>query len=149
MRKISKLAWIKIYAQFSRQNENLFNNIQNLMKNRNWTFPIGHYFTWKLELASDILWMIIVKKIGKKLTIIIFVVIAGHTKYDLTLKTSLKFYLKCLETGEKNLTIWQVAPYLNLLRFFIRWLKPKVTFVYISEIRWPQANRSKAYFLFA
>ena len=26
-----------------------------LLKNRNWTFPVVRYFTWKLELVSDIL----------------------------------------------------------------------------------------------
>ena len=28
------------------------------MKNRNWTFPIVPYFTWKLEFISNILSMI-------------------------------------------------------------------------------------------
>ena len=31
---------------------------KNLLKNRYWTFPAVHYFTWKLELVSNILWMI-------------------------------------------------------------------------------------------
>ena len=32
---------------------------KNLPKNRNWTFPIVHYFAWKLVLVSNILYMII------------------------------------------------------------------------------------------
>ena len=31
---------------------------KNLLKNRNWTFIVVRYFTWKLELVSNVLWMI-------------------------------------------------------------------------------------------
>ena len=32
---------------------------KKLLKNRNETFPVVHFFTWKLELVSIILWMIL------------------------------------------------------------------------------------------
>ena len=33
--------------------------MQKILKNRNWTFPAGLYFTSKLELVSNILWMVV------------------------------------------------------------------------------------------
>ena len=45
-------------AQFSSRNENFVSTSKNLPKNRNWTFPVVCYFTWKLEFASNILWII-------------------------------------------------------------------------------------------
>ena len=41
------------------QNENFVNTSETFLKNRNKTFPVVPYFTWKLELVSNILWMII------------------------------------------------------------------------------------------
>ena len=32
---------------------------KNLLWNRNWTFPVRNYYTWKLEFFSNILWMIV------------------------------------------------------------------------------------------
>ena len=32
---------------------------KKLLKNRNQTFPLVHYFTWKLELISNILLMVV------------------------------------------------------------------------------------------
>ena len=32
---------------------------QILFKNRNWIFPVGRYFKWKLDFVSNILWMIV------------------------------------------------------------------------------------------
>ena len=43
----------------STQNENFVYTSRKLLKNRNWTFHIEHYFTWKLEFVSNILWMIV------------------------------------------------------------------------------------------
>ena len=47
-------------AQSSFQNENFVSSSKNLLKNRNWTLPVMHYFTWKLVFVSSILWMIVV-----------------------------------------------------------------------------------------
>ena len=41
------------------QNKNFVSTSKNLLKNRNWTFPVVRYFTWKLEFVSNILWMIV------------------------------------------------------------------------------------------
>ena len=32
--------------------------VKNLLKSRNYTFPVAHYFTWKLDLVSYIFWII-------------------------------------------------------------------------------------------
>ena len=32
----------------------IVNTSQRLLENRNWTFPVVHYFTWKLEFFSNI-----------------------------------------------------------------------------------------------
>ena len=37
------------------QNEGFVNTSRNLLENRNETFPVVRYFTWKLESVSDIL----------------------------------------------------------------------------------------------
>ena len=49
IRKISKLKFKLKFLSISK----------SLLKNRNWTFPVMHYFTWKPEYASNILWMIV------------------------------------------------------------------------------------------
>ena len=41
------------------QNWSFVNTSKKLLKNGNQTFPIGRHFTWKVELASNILWMIV------------------------------------------------------------------------------------------
>ena len=46
-------------AQSSSRNDNFVSTSNNLPKNRNWTFPIVRYFTLKLEIASNILWVIV------------------------------------------------------------------------------------------
>ena len=46
-------------SQYRWQNENLFNASKKLCKNRNYIFPVVNYVTWKLELVSDVLWMIV------------------------------------------------------------------------------------------
>ena len=48
-------------AQSCSQNKNLVSTSIHLLENRNWTFSKVHYFTWKLEFVSNILWMIVVK----------------------------------------------------------------------------------------
>ena len=40
--------------------ENFVSITKNLLKKRNWIFPVLHYFTWKLEFLSNILWTIVV-----------------------------------------------------------------------------------------
>ena len=44
-------------AQPPSRNENFVSTSKSLLKNRNSTFPIVRYFTWKLEFVSNILWM--------------------------------------------------------------------------------------------
>ena len=46
-------------AQSSSRNENFVSTSKNFLRNRNWTFLIRHYFTWKLEFVTNILWMIV------------------------------------------------------------------------------------------
>ena len=41
------------------QNGNFINTSRKLLARRNETFPLVHYFTWKLEFVSDILWVIV------------------------------------------------------------------------------------------
>ena len=45
-------------AQSCSQSENFINTSRKLLGNKNETFPVVHYFTWKLELVSDFLWVI-------------------------------------------------------------------------------------------
>ena len=40
-------------------NKKLVSTSKNLIKNRNWTLTVVRCFTWKLELVSNILWMIV------------------------------------------------------------------------------------------
>ena len=44
-------------AQSSSRNENFVSASKNLMKNKHLTFSVACYFTWKLQLALDFLWM--------------------------------------------------------------------------------------------
>ena len=44
-------------AQSLHQNESFVNTRRRLVKNRNQTFLVVRYVTWKLELVSDILWV--------------------------------------------------------------------------------------------
>ena len=46
-------------VQSSCQNQHFVNTSNKLLKNRNHTFPVVWYFAWKLELLSNILWMIL------------------------------------------------------------------------------------------
>ena len=46
-------------TQSSSRIGNFVSTSKNLLENRNWTFPAVRYFTWKLELVSNILWMIV------------------------------------------------------------------------------------------
>ena len=47
--------------------ENFVSTTKNLLKKRNWIFPVLHYFTWKLEFLSIILWTIVVNNFTWKL----------------------------------------------------------------------------------
>ena len=49
-------------AYSSSWNENFVSTNKNLLKNRNWTFAIARYFTWKLEFSSNTWWMIVSEK---------------------------------------------------------------------------------------
>ena len=55
-------------AQSPHQNETFANTSRKLLKNRNETFPVMRYFTWKLELVSNPLWVIVSGKIFLILT---------------------------------------------------------------------------------
>ena len=46
-------------TEYSPRNENFVSNSKNLLKNRNWTFPVVRHFTCKLQFVSNISWMII------------------------------------------------------------------------------------------
>ena len=56
-------------AQSSCQNENFVNTSKNLPENSNQTFPIVRFFTWKLELFSNILRLIVSEKFFLILTL--------------------------------------------------------------------------------
>ena len=68
LRKCQKTLEIRKYQEFSKLQRIIVycldvfpkwkNTSKNLMKHRNWTFPVGRYFAWKLDFASNILWMI-------------------------------------------------------------------------------------------
>ena len=49
--------------------------LEKILKNR--TFPVVRYFTWKLELVSNILWRIVGTELQLKMTFFIFC-----TKFD-------------------------------------------------------------------
>ena len=51
------------------QNESFVNTSRKLLENSNETFPVMRYFTWKLELVSDILRAIVVCNFTKKETL--------------------------------------------------------------------------------
>ena len=53
-RKISKLHKIIAQRPVSHPNKGFVNTSKKLLKNRNWTFPIASYFTWRLEFLSVI-----------------------------------------------------------------------------------------------
>ena len=59
IRKLSKLHRMIAHAQSPCQNESFVNTTRTLLKNRNYTFSVVCSFTWKLELVSDILWIIV------------------------------------------------------------------------------------------
>ena len=58
------LNFIELYpsAQPSFQNENFFNTSTKFVKKGNWILPVVRYFTWKLELVSNILSRIVSEK---------------------------------------------------------------------------------------
>ena len=47
--KISNFIELLLSAQSSSRNENFVSTSKNFLKNRNWTFPVVRYFTWKTE----------------------------------------------------------------------------------------------------
>ena len=49
----------KFSAQCSSRKKNFVSTSKNLIRNRNWTFSVMHYFTWKPEHVSVIYWMIV------------------------------------------------------------------------------------------
>ena len=59
IRKVSKFHRMIAKCQVFLPKIFFVNTCKKLLKNRNLTLPIVRYFTWKLELVSDILWMIV------------------------------------------------------------------------------------------
>ena len=55
----SKVRALQPSAKSSSRSANFVSTSKNLLKNRNWTFPVVQHFIWKLEFASNILWMIV------------------------------------------------------------------------------------------
>ena len=54
-RVAEQLKILRKTAQSPCQNESFVNTRKKLLKNRNYKFPVVHYFTRKLELVPDIL----------------------------------------------------------------------------------------------
>ena len=59
IRKSQNFIWLLPSASSSSWNEKFVSTTKNLLKNRNWTFPVVHYLTWKLEFMSKNMWMIV------------------------------------------------------------------------------------------
>ena len=68
-------------AQSSFRNENFVCTSENLLKNRNGTFPVVHGLTWKLEFLSNILWIIVRSFTWKPdfVTNIVWIIVRGFT----------------------------------------------------------------------
>ena len=50
---------LTVSSYHANQNDYFVNTSEKLWKNRNQTFPVVHFSAWKLELVSNILWMIV------------------------------------------------------------------------------------------
>ena len=50
------------------RNENFVSTSKYLLRSKAWAFPVLCYFTWKLEFASNILWMIVLWRIQTRTT---------------------------------------------------------------------------------
>ena len=51
---------------------------KNPLKNRIWTFPVVHYFTWKLDLVPNFLWKMIGmggKKVGNQYFLVTYYIV--------------------------------------------------------------------------
>ena len=77
---------------------------------KNWTFAVVHYFTWKLEIVSSYLWMIIVTL----------------TKNRLEVNMAICFweqFLKCIFGGEQFLKIWFLREHFEkaVLKIYFQW----------------------------
>ena len=55
---LSLIEWLSS-AHSSSRNESLAFSSKKPLKDSNQTFPLVHYFTWKLELVSNNLWMLV------------------------------------------------------------------------------------------
>ena len=53
LKKISKLQKIVAQRSVLPQSKGFDSTSKNLLKNRNWTFPVVHYFTWKLDFVLN------------------------------------------------------------------------------------------------
>ena len=51
--------FIELLPSLQSPSRNFVNTSKNLLKNRNWTFIVLRYFTWKLELVLNFWWMIV------------------------------------------------------------------------------------------
>ena len=50
-------------SRCSCENENFVDTIKQFLKNGKLSFPVVHYFSWKLELVSNKLWIIVPENI--------------------------------------------------------------------------------------
>ena len=57
--KVSKLNSMTAWCRAPCQNQHFVNTSNKILRNRNETFSVARYFTWKLKLVSNILWMIV------------------------------------------------------------------------------------------
>ena len=82
------------------QIETFVNFSKKLLKNKNWTVLVVRYFTWKLELVSDILWMIVVSFLffdPQKDSYFAFFLFLVQQKFDIFLKRFFSFRLFLLQ----------------------------------------------------
>ena len=56
-------------SQTHSRNESFVSTSKCPLRNKAWAFPVVRYFTWKLEFASNILWMIVLWRIQTKTTV--------------------------------------------------------------------------------
>ena len=103
-------------AQSTHEIEAFVNTCKNLLKNRNWTVLVVCYFTWKLELDSDILWMIVVSFFDpQKDSYYAFLLFLLQEKFDIFLKRFFGFRLFLLQ---KEFHIFRVIRFAVFLCVF-------------------------------
>ena len=105
---------------------------KNQLKNRNWTFPVLHSFTWKLEFVSNILWMTVepTPHYGK-LDRIFQNKSFKDTHRENTLSNKTKMITKSM-----NMYIWTIG---TLNQLFIRGSYTQIKFFKKWSSRWPNS----------